>query len=200
MPHQAIIRVSDPRHQGGKRVLQHRLVDHQIRVFREIGKLREIPRVAGEYDVGVILAKRQCICVDEWRMQISKGGDLKTITIKKRPFFNHMKPCKRTQVRAPLVLDPKLDVRVHGLQEPIPIGLKSLGPPDFHGRFKSRGPGGVQERAKFQIVVRMQMGDEDQFDRLQLNALIDQTTRHSQTAIHNNAAPIKNQQAGRWIG
>lgn len=66
--------------------------------------------------------------------------------------------------------------------------------PDPHRGLQSRSPGGVQQGAEFQVVIRMQMGDEYGADILQRHALIAKATRHAKARIDNDALPAKRQQ------
>lgn len=60
-----------------------------------------------------------------------------------------------------------------------------------HGdrRRQPRRPGGVDQRPEFQHMVGMQMGDEDQVERLQADPGIDQAARHAEPAIDDDGPP-----------
>ena len=100
------------------------------------------------------------------------------------------------QVLAALVLDPQNDIGLHRIQEGVPVAGQPLGPVDDHRGFQPGCPCGVDQRTQLEIMVRMEMGDEDQRQRFEPHALIDEAACHAKPAIHDNQLAVEAQEAG----
>ena len=96
-----------------------------------------------------------------------------------------------SEVRAPLIGHPRLDVVAHRLKKMRPVGREVGRPEHPDTRLQPGGPRRVQQRTEIEIVVRVEMGDEDQRKVAQVDALPDDTRRAAVAAIDHDVAPVE---------
>ena len=94
------------------------------------------------------------------------------------------------------ILDAYLDVEIERLAEAAPTGFRPRRAENLDRRREPGGPCGVEKGAEFQHMVRVQMRDEDEIERLQRHAGIDKAFRHAEPAIHHDAAAADLQKRG----
>ena len=166
-------------------------MDEQIGAFGKVHQRRKRRCVAREDDMAVTRSEGQGEGIDKRRMDIAHRGDGQPVLAVERHLFNGVDADKPGQFGAPFIRLPQVYIGFHRCQERVPVILEPGRAPDRQRRLQSGCPGGVDQRAEFQIMVRMEMRDDDGFQLAQIDVLVDQPPRYAKSAIDDDLLTVQ---------
>ena len=175
-----------------------RLMHQHVAALGEFAELRIVLGVAGEHDRSVRGLELVGEIVHDRRMRSAERGDGDVVGLQHHAVgIDVLGDQQLAQVGPAFVGDARLDVElVH-----LPIGFRhrfgALGTERMDRRFQPGRPGVIGEVAVFEIVIRVQVAEQDVFDRVQRDFRGGELMTDTHAAIEHDRRVVHHNQIGR---
>jgi hypothetical protein len=135
------------------------------------------------------------------RMVVFDGGDGDAAEVDRAVERDRADVDEAGEVGAALVRDAERDVVLHRGQEGLPVVGEARRAVDRDGSVEACRPRGVEEGAKFEVMVGVQMRDHDRVDCGQCHALIADRLGRAEARVHEDGFPRQGHEGrGRHVG